>query len=45
MNNVITITMDEFLYQLSKLKADQIVDLKVIRGGKRIDLNVKLGAK
>ena len=45
MNNVITITMDEFLYQLSKLKADQIVDFKVVRGGKRIDLNVKLGAR
>ena len=45
MNNKIIITMKEFLYELSELKADQIVDLKVIRGGKRIDLNVKLGVK
>ena len=44
-NNKTIITSKEFLYELSKLKADQIVDLKVIRSGKRIDLNVKLGAK
>jgi hypothetical protein len=45
LNNKIIITSKEFLYELSKLNADQIVDLKVIRAGKRIDLNVKLGAK
>jgi len=45
MNNKIIATKEELLYVLSQLKADQIVDLKVIRGGKRIDLNVKLGAK
>ena len=44
-NNKTIITSKEFLYEMSKLKADQIVDLKVIRGGKRIDLKVKLGAK
>ena len=43
LNNKTIITSKEFLYELSKLKADQIVDLKVIRSGKRIDLNVKLG--
>ena len=45
LNNKTIITSKEFLYELSKFKADQIVDLKVIRSGKRIDLNVKLGAK
>lgn len=45
LNNKIIITMEEFLYELSKLNVNQIVDLKVIRGGKRIDLKVKLGAK
>ena len=45
LNNKIIVTKEELLYVLSQLKADQIVDLKVIRGGKRIDLNVKLGAK
>ena len=45
LNNKIIVTKEELLYLLSQLKADQIVDFKVIRKGKRIDLNVKLGAK
>ncbi|MDC0423843.1 PDZ domain-containing protein [Candidatus Pelagibacter sp.] len=45
MNKSIIVTKEGLLYELSKLKADQIVDFKIIRGGKRIDLNVKLGAK
>ena len=45
LNNKIIVTKKELLYLLSQLKADQIVDFKVIRKGKRIDLNVKLGAK
>ena len=45
LNKNIIVTKEGLLYVLSKLKADQIVDLKVVREGKRIDLNVKLGAK
>ena len=44
-NKNIIVTKEGLLYVLSKLKADQIVDLKVVRKGKRIGLNVKLGAK
>jgi hypothetical protein len=43
-SNVIK-TNKDFLYQLSKSKADEIIDLQVMRDGKKIDLKVKLGAK
>jgi membrane-associated protease RseP (regulator of RpoE activity) len=43
-SNVIK-TNKDFLYQLSKSKADEIIDLQVIRDGKKIDIKVKLGAK
>jgi hypothetical protein len=43
-SNVIK-TNKDFLYQLSKSKADEIIDLQVIRADKKINLKVKLGAK
>ena len=38
-------TNEDLLYQLSKSKADEIIDLEVIRDSKKINLKVKLGAK
>jgi hypothetical protein len=38
-------TNKDLLYQLSKSKADEIIDLEVIRDSKKINLKVKLGAK
>jgi hypothetical protein len=38
-------TNKDLLYQLSKSKADEIIDLQVIRADKKINLKVKLGAK
>ena len=35
----------QLLDQLSKSKADEIIDLEVIRDSKKINLKVKLGAK
>ncbi|MDB4189192.1 PDZ domain-containing protein [Candidatus Pelagibacter sp.] len=43
-SNVIK-TNKDFLYQLSKSKADEIIDLQIVRDGKKIDLKVKLGAR
>jgi hypothetical protein len=44
-NSNLTKTNKDLLYQLSKSKADEIIDLQVIREGKKINLKVKLGAK
>ena len=38
-------TNKDLLYQLSKSKADEIIDLQVVRDSKKINLKVKLGAK
>ena len=43
-SNVIK-TNKDFLYQLSKSKADEIIDLQIIRDSKKVYLKVKLGAK
>ena len=43
-SNVIK-TNKDFLYQLSKSKADEIIDLQIVRDGKKVYLKVKLGAR
>lgn len=44
-NSNIIKTNEDLLYQLSKSKADEIIDLQIIRDGKKVYLKIKLGAK
>jgi serine protease Do len=44
-NSNIIKTNKDFLYQLSKSKADEIIDLQIMRDGEKINLKAKLGAK